>query len=252
MNSINICTALKSNQASAATSANVDFTAIKQRQQAIWASGDYATIGITLQIVGEMLAEAADIRAGESVLDVAAGNGNASLAAARRFAHVTSTDYVPHLLEKGAVRAQAEGFNIQFQIEDVEDLPFKDESFDVVLSTFGAMFAPNQPRVAQELIRQVRKDGRIGMANWTPEGFLGELLRTIASHVPPPPGVQSPLLWGKENGSSSCSVAMPQTSVAFGVTSTSAIALQSTGSRYSQNTTVPYTRRVRHWNPSVA
>ncbi len=198
MNSINICTALESNPASAATSANVDFTAIKQRQQAIWASGDYATIGITLQIVGEMLAEAADIRAGESVLDVAAGNGNASLAAARRFAQVTSTDYVPHLLEKGAVRAQAEGFNIQFQIEDVEDLPFKDESFDVVLSTFGAMFAPNQPRVAQELIRLVRKDGRIGMANWTPEGFLGELLRTIASHVPPSPGVQSPLLWGKE------------------------------------------------------
>jgi ubiquinone/menaquinone biosynthesis C-methylase UbiE len=198
MNPINICTALESNPASAPMSANVDFTAIKQRQQAIWASGDYATIGITLQIVGEMLAEAADIRAGESVLDVAAGNGNASLAAARRFAQVTSTDYVPHLLEKGAVRAQAEGFNIQFQIEDVEDLPFEDESFDVVLSTFGAMFAPNQPRVAQELIRLVRKDGRIGMANWTPEGFLGELLRTIASHVPPPPGVQSPLLWGKE------------------------------------------------------
>jgi len=176
----------------------MDYAAIKQRQKAIWSSGDYATIGTTLQIVGEMLAEAADIRAGERVLDVAAGNGNATLAAARRFAHVTSTDFVPLLLEKGAVRAKAEGFDIQFRTEDVEDLRFEDASFDVVVSTFGAMFAPNQSRVAHEMMRVVRKDGRIGLANWTPEGFLGELLRLIASYVPPPPGISSPLLWGSE------------------------------------------------------
>ncbi len=198
MNSTNICSTLEPSKPSAPTSANIDYAAIKQRQKAIWSSGDYATIGTTLQIVGEMLAEAADIRAGERVLDVAAGNGNATLAAARRFAHVTSTDYVPHLLEKGALRAKAEGFDIQFLAEDVEDLRFEDQSFDVVLSTFGAMFAPNQPRVAQEMMRVVCKGGRIGMANWTPEGFLGELLRLIASYVPPPPGVSSPLLWGGE------------------------------------------------------
>lgn len=180
------------------TPADADYTAIKQRQKAIWSSGDYATIGVTLQIVGEMLAEAADIRAGERVLDAAAGNGNATLAAARRFARVTSTDYVPHLLEKGAARAEAEGLDVQFQTEDVEDLRFENESFDVALSTFGAMFAPNQLRVAQELMRVVRKGGRIGMANWTPEGFLGELLRLIARYVPPPHGISSPLLWGTE------------------------------------------------------
>jgi len=175
-----------------------DFNAIKQKQQAIWSSGDYAIIGTTLQIVGETLAEAVDIHAGESVLDVAAGNGNATLAAARRFANVTSTDYVPHLLEKGAHRAKAEGFNIQFQPEDVEALSFADESFDIVLSTFGAMFAPDQKQVAKELMRVVRSGGRIGMTNWTPEGFLGTLLRLIASYVTPPAGTQSPLLWGSE------------------------------------------------------
>jgi ubiquinone/menaquinone biosynthesis C-methylase UbiE len=179
-------------------SGNVDFEAIKQRQRAVWSSGDYAIIGATLQIVGESLAEALDLRAGEEVLDVAAGNGNASLAAARRFARVTSTDYVPQLLEKGAVRAKAEGFDIKFQNEDAEALSFPDGAFDAVLSTFGAMFAPNQIQVAKELMRVVRRGGRIGMANWTPEGFLGELLRLIASYVPPPSGTQSPLLWGTE------------------------------------------------------
>ena len=177
---------------------NVDFDAIKQKQRAVWSSGDYAIIGATLQIVGETLAEALDLRAGEAVLDVAAGNGNASLAAARRFARVTSTDYVPQLLEKGAVRAKAEGFDIRFQDEDAEALSFPDGAFDAVMSTFGAMFAPNQVQVARELMRVVRKGGRIGMANWTPEGFLGELLRLIAGYVPPPPGTQSPLLWGTE------------------------------------------------------
>ncbi len=187
-----------STPASTAAQAPVDFHAIKQRQQATWASGNYAIIGTTLQIVGESLAEAVDVRAGERVLDVAAGNGNATLAAARRFARVTSTDYVPHLLDKGAVRAQAEGLDVHFQVADAEALPFEDGSFDVVLSTFGAMFAPDQSRTARELVRVVRRGGRIGMANWTPEGFIGQLFRVIVAHVSPPAGVQSPVLWGSE------------------------------------------------------
>jgi ubiquinone/menaquinone biosynthesis C-methylase UbiE len=185
-------------KAPAATDSKVDFTAIKQRQQATWASGDFAIIGTTLQIVGESLAEAADVRAGERVLDVAAGNGNASLAAAHRFAHVTSTDYVPHLLEKGAARAKAEGLDIDFQVADAEALPFEDGSFDVALSTFGVMFTPEHAKSARELKRVVRSGGRIGMANWTPEGFLGDLFRVIAAHLPPPAGLQSPMLWGSE------------------------------------------------------
>lgn len=175
-----------------------DFTAIKQRQQATWASGDFAVIGTTLQIVGETLAEAVDVRAGERVLDVAAGNGNATLAAARRFAHVTSTDYVQHLLDKGAARAKAEGLDVEFQLADAEALPFDDGSFDVLLSTFGAMFTPDQSKAARELRRVVRSGGRIGMANWTPEGFIGELFRVIGAYVPPPAGMESPALWGSE------------------------------------------------------
>ena len=177
---------------------NVDFAAIKQRQQATWASGDFAIIGTTLQIVGESLAEAADVNAGEQVLDVAAGNGNASLAAARRFAQVTSTDYVPHLLDKGAMRARAEGLDIKFEIADAEGLPYANGAFDVVLSTYGVMFAPNHVKSAGELLRVTRSGGRIGLANWTPEGFLGDLFRLIGSFVPPPAGLQSPVLWGSE------------------------------------------------------
>jgi len=176
----------------------IDFDAIKQRQQATWTSGDYAIIGTTLQIVGETLAEAVDLRAGERVLDAAAGNGNASLAAARRHAHVVSTDYVPHLLGKAAERARAEGLYIEFQIADAEDLPFEKNAFDVVLSTFGAMFAPDHGRIAREFLRVARNGGRIGMTNWTPEGFIGQLFKVIGSHVPPPAGVQSPALWGSE------------------------------------------------------
>ncbi len=176
----------------------VNFAAIKQRQQATWASGDFAVVGTTLQIVGESLAEFADVRAGERVLDVAAGNGNATLAAARRFADVTSTDYVPALLDKGRARAAAEGLAVRFQEADVEDLPFPDGSFDVVLSTFGAMFAPDQHKTASEMLRVVRSGGRIAMANWTPEGFIGRLFRVIGRHVPPPAGLASPALWGKE------------------------------------------------------
>lgn len=182
----------------ASAAAKVDFQAIKQRQQATWASGDFAIIGTTLQIVGELLAEAVDVRADERVLDVAAGNGNATLAAARRFARVTSTDYVPDLLEKGAQRARVQGLDIRFQVADAEALPFEDGFFDVALSTFGAMFAPQHGQTARELLRVVRRGGRIGMANWTPEGFLGDLFRVIAAYVPPPAGLQSPMLWGSE------------------------------------------------------
>jgi ubiquinone/menaquinone biosynthesis C-methylase UbiE len=175
-----------------------DFAAIKQRQQATWASGDFAVVGTTLQIVGESLAEAVDIRAGERVLDVAAGNGNATLAAARRFANVTSTDYVSSLLDKGAERARAEGLAVKFQVADAEDLPFDDSCFDVVLSTYGCMFAPNHQQTAREMMRVVRKGGRIGMANWTPEGFIGRLFKVIGVHLPPPAGLKSPALWGNE------------------------------------------------------
>jgi SAM-dependent methyltransferase len=175
-----------------------DFAAIKQRQRATWASGDFAVVGTTLQIVGESLAEAVDVRAGHRVLDVAAGNGNATLAAARRFAEVTSTDYVPTLLDKGRERAQAEGLDVKFQVADVEDLPFDDGTFDVVLSTFGAMFAPDHERVAHEMLRVLRRGGRIGMANWTPGGFIGRLFKVIGAHVPPPAGLKSPALWGTE------------------------------------------------------
>jgi len=175
-----------------------DFTAIKAKQQATWASGDFAIIGTTLQIVGETLAEAVDVRAREQVLDVAAGNGNATLAAARRFAHVTSTDYVQSLLDKGAARAAAEGLNVYFQLADAEALPFADASFDVVLSTFGAMFTPEHQRPAKEMLRVLRSGGRIGLANWTPEGFIGQLFKVIGSYIAPAAGLKSPTLWGTE------------------------------------------------------
>jgi ubiquinone/menaquinone biosynthesis C-methylase UbiE len=178
------------------TTTTPDFGAIKQRQQATWASGDYAVVGTTLQIVGESLAEAADVCAGERVLDVAAGNGNATLAAARRYADVTSTDYVEALLDKGRERARAEGLAATFQVADAEALPFPDASFDVALSTFGVMFAPDHARTAREMLRVVRPGGRIGLANWTPDGFIGRLFKVIGAHVPPPAGVKPPPLWG--------------------------------------------------------
>lgn len=180
------------------TGSGADFDSIKQRQQSTWAGADYAIIGTTLQIVGELLAEAADIRADERVLDVAAGNGNASLAAARRFAQVTSTDYVPQLLDRGAARAQAEGLPIAFRVADAERLPFVEGEFDVVVSTFGVMFAPDQERAASELLRVTRPGGRIALASWTPEGFIGELFRVIGSFSGPPSGLRSPMLWGSE------------------------------------------------------
>jgi len=175
-----------------------DFVGLKKKQQATWASGDFAVIGTTLQIVGETLAEAADVRAGERVLDVAAGNGNATLAAARRFAKVTSTDYVPALLDDGARRAAAERLDVTFEVADAEDLPFEDQTFDVVLSTFGAMFTPDHTRPAREMLRVTRPGGRIGLANWTPEGFIGRLFRIVGAYLPPPLGLKSPALWGTE------------------------------------------------------
>jgi ubiquinone/menaquinone biosynthesis C-methylase UbiE len=180
------------------TPAAPDYEAIKTRQQATWASGDFGRIGVQLQIVGESLAEAADVRAGERVLDVAAGNGNASLAAARRYGEVTSTDYVPELLEQGRRRAEAEGLPMTIRVADAERLPFEAGAFDVALSTFGVMFAPDQARAAAELLRVVRPGGRIGLASWTPEGFIGEMFRLIGRFVPPPAGLTSPAAWGSE------------------------------------------------------
>jgi ubiquinone/menaquinone biosynthesis C-methylase UbiE len=176
--------------------APVDLAAVKTRQQGAWASGDYAVIGSTLQIVGEELCEALDIRSGQKVLDVAAGNGNVSLAAARRWCEVTATDYVPALLEGARARAAADGLSLEFREADAEALPFPDASFDVVVSTFGVMFTPDQDRAAAELIRVCRPGGKIGLANWTPEGFIGQLFKTMGRHLPPPAGVLPPSQWG--------------------------------------------------------
>jgi ubiquinone/menaquinone biosynthesis C-methylase UbiE len=169
---------------------------IKGRQQATWASGDYAVIGTTLQIVGESLCEAVDLAAGWRVLDVAAGNGNASLAAARRGCTVTASDYVEALLDGTSRRADAEGLAIETRVADAENLPFEDNAYDAVLSTFGVMFVPNPQRAAEEMIRVCRPGGRIGLANWTPEGFIGRMFKIVGAHVPPPAGVPSPLAWG--------------------------------------------------------
>jgi ubiquinone/menaquinone biosynthesis C-methylase UbiE len=174
----------------------IDLVTIKSRQRVAWGSGDYAIVGTTLQIVGEMLCEAVDLRSSQRVLDVAAGNGNATLAAARRYADVVSTDYVGTLLERGRERAKAERLPVTFQEADAEALPFADGRFDVVLSTFGVMFTPDQQQAASELMRVCRANGKIGLANWTPESFIGELLNTIGKYVPPAPGVKSPTLWG--------------------------------------------------------
>lgn len=175
-----------------------DYAAIKTRQQATWAAGDYGVIGATLAIVAESLCEALDLAAGEEVLDVAAGTANAALAAARRYGRVTATDYVPDLLARGRQRAAAEGLTVDFRVADAEALPYPDGSFDVTTSTFGVMFAPDQAKCAAELLRVTRPGGRIGLANWTPEGYIGQLFKTIGGFVPPPPGLSSPALWGTE------------------------------------------------------
>lgn len=175
-----------------------DYSAIKAKQNAAWSSGDYARIGVTLQITGEELAEAVETRPNSNVLDVAAGNGNATLAFARRFANVTSTDYVGHLLDSGRARAEAEGLEVDYMVADAENLPFSDNSFDMTVSTFGVMFAPNQIKSAAEMMRVVKPGGKVAMANWTPESFIGALFKTLGKHVPPPQGVKSPAMWGNE------------------------------------------------------
>jgi ubiquinone/menaquinone biosynthesis C-methylase UbiE len=180
------------------TAQSIDLGAVKLRQKGAWSSGDYAVVGTTLQIVGEDLCEALDIRSGQKVLDIAAGNGNASLAAARRWCDVVATDYVPSLLARAAERADAERLSIAFREADAEALPFPDAGFDVVLSTFGVMFTPDQDRAAAEMIRVCRPGGKIGLANWTPDGFIGQLFRTIGAHVAPPAGARSPALWGTQ------------------------------------------------------
>jgi ubiquinone/menaquinone biosynthesis C-methylase UbiE len=176
----------------------VDLEALKARQHGAWSSGDYAVVGTTLQIVGEELCEALDVRSGQKVLDVAAGNGNASLAAARRWCDVVSTDYVPSLLERGRARAAAEGLSVEFKHADAEALGFADALFDVVVSTFGVMFTPNQDQAAAELLRVCKSGGKIGLANWTPEGFIGQVFKTLGKYLPPPAGTKSPALWGTQ------------------------------------------------------
>lgn len=179
-----------------ATEPAADLASLKVRQHSAWSAGDYAVVGSTLQIVGEQLCEALDLRAGQRVLDIAAGNGNVSLAAARRWCEVTSTDFVPALLARGQARAAAEGFNITFQEADAEALPFADASFDAVVSTYGVMFTPDQEKAAAEMLRVCRPAGKIGLANWTPQGFVGQMFKTLGQYLPPPAGAKSPALWG--------------------------------------------------------
>jgi SAM-dependent methyltransferase len=200
---------------------SAELAALKVRQHGAWSSGDYAIVGTTLQIVGEELCEALDIRPGQQVLDVAAGNGNVALAAARRWCDVVATDYVPALLERARVRAVAERLHIEFREADAEALPFRDESFDVVVSTFGVMFTADHERAARELLRVCRPGGKIGLANWTPEGFIGELFKAIGRHLPPPPGAKSPALWGNRErlgelfGAQASSIAATQRNFTF-------------------------------------
>ena len=175
-----------------------NLSAIKDRQQKTWTSGDYSRIGNTLVIMGELLCEAVDVHAGDKVLDVATGSGNTAISAARRFCDTTGIDYVPELIEDARKRAEVEGMEITFDVGDAEDLPYPDASFDVVLSTLGVMFAPDQEKVAEELLRICRPGGKIGLANWTPDGFIGHMFRTLGKHVPPPPGIKPPPLWGTE------------------------------------------------------
>jgi len=212
------------------TTPTLDLEALKTRQKAAWSSGDYAVIGTTLQIVGEELCEALDLRSGQTVLDVAAGNGNAGLAAARRGCHVVSTDYVPGLLERGRARALADGLTLEFREADAEALPFADGAFDAVVSTFGVMFAPNQEQAAAELLRVCKPGGKIGLANWTPNGLIGQVFATLGKHLPPPAGAKSPALWGARDrltGMFGLSAARSRSSRA---SSTSAIARRITSS----------------------
>jgi ubiquinone/menaquinone biosynthesis C-methylase UbiE len=177
-----------------------DLAAIKQRQQAMWASGDYNEIGSRLLVISERLFESLDPQPGEQVLDVASGSGNAALAAARRFCDALGTDYVPDLIDRARMRAEAEGLPVSFEVADAENLPYEDASFDMVTSVIGVMFAPDQQQAAGELLRVCRPGGKIGLANWTPDSFAGELFRVIGRQLPPPPGLTPPTVWGTEEG----------------------------------------------------
>ncbi len=181
------------------TSVRPDLSVVKARQQKTWASGDFAVVAGRIVLVSEQLADSADLRAGWRVLDVACGNGNATLAAARSGTHAVGVDYVPALLENGRARTVSEGLDVEFRLGDAEDLPAEDNSFDAALSVFGTMFAPDHQRTAQEMVRVVKPGGTIGLASWTRDGFIGQMFRVITSHVPAPPGVASPLLWGSED-----------------------------------------------------
>ncbi len=199
----------------------VDLEALKTRQRGAWSSGNYAVVGTTLQIVGEDLCEALDVRSGQRVLDVAAGNGNVTLAAARRWCNVVSTDYVPSLLEHSRTRAAAEGLSVEYEHADAEALGFAEATFDVVVSTFGVMFTPNQDKAAFELLRVCKGGGKIGLANWTPEGFIGQVFKILGKHLPPPAGVKSPALWGTREritemfGSAAASIRAERRTFAF-------------------------------------
>ena len=176
-----------------------DLAAVKQRQQQAWASGDFAVVASRIVLVAEHLCDTADLHAGWRVLDVATGSGNAAIAAARHGCSAVGVDYVPSLLESGRMRAAAEGLDVELLEGDAEALPFADGSFDAVTSVFGSMFAPDHAQAASELVRVCRPGGTIALASWTPDGFIGELFRTVAGHVPAPAGVQSPMLWGTES-----------------------------------------------------
>lgn len=177
---------------------SVHLAAVKAKQQKTWASGDFSMVAARIVLVSELLADAAELRAGSHVLDVACGNGNATLAAARSGAQVVGVDYVPALLEDGRGRAVAEGLDVEFRVGDAEALPLESGSVDAVLSVFGAMFAPDHQRTADEIVRVSRSGGTVGLASWTPDGFIGRMFRVITGHVPSPAGVASPLLWGTE------------------------------------------------------
>jgi SAM-dependent methyltransferase len=177
-----------------------ELSTIKGRQREMWAAGDYAAVATPLLIVSELLCEAADLRAGSKVLDVATGSGNTALGAARRRCEVTGVDYVPSLLERARERAAVERLDIRFDEGDAEHLPYPDAAFDTVMSTFGVMFAPDQERAARELLRVCRPGGRIALTNWTPEGFVGQWFQVTARYAPPPPGLKPPLRWGTEEG----------------------------------------------------
>jgi len=178
------------------TGAPVDYAALKERQRLAWQTGDYPRVGVMLQLVAERLVETADVHAGEKVLDVACGQGNAAMAAARRHAQATGIDFAANLLEQGRERARAERLQIDFKEADAENLPFPDGSFDLVVSTVGVMFAPNQRRAADEVARVTRAGGRIALASWEPRGMGGDLFKIVAKYAPPPPGVRPVALWG--------------------------------------------------------